>query len=665
LFSLDSSYGSWDIQKVKVKKLSVEGLDGSAAGKGVLVSVHTVDELGGLKALVGSTEMVTPSVQMDWEDLEIETSETELAIVVHSVDIGPIGFTKFFINSDLFTSTVQSLLVTEVPTFSRPIVTAEITCIPSVLVRFFPEKICVKDARETPLDVRTKYQIQLDIVDGPKVVSSVKSKDLQPEYIGLFLALNPSEELNLNLFLARGDIDKLKAEVYVVETLGDGETKLALIDCIPLKQMRLNEPVLVGSAGEGQLVLVLEREPEKSKWLMMDKVLQLQRKTRFESVYKQTFRVLIQGLEVGLLKGRVTSGRVGCGFHNYLVAKDLGFAEIVGPDLELNFSDIFVTHDPPVIGLTVRDRHGELRGLYSIPLVRSDLSFPDEKIRISVFPLNDENMDSFLLPLMPRIEPKTVVPDYAMARITVCVESASRLPRVMDSVFCAVRVVALSVPPTLLNAAEVLFLEEQVVNPMGVLGNGITVTREATADPIWYHTLEIDVYQWMKNDWLYFTVFDNKVSEIVAHACVQVGQLCIGNKELSLPLMHATERTMIPSSWLKISIPSPPAAWSTLYVTQPPAQYIRFEGELCLKLQFFPRFPEEGEPVREAQHWLPICDVYPLIIHNCPPSGVVKMSLSLLNGNVVAKSKHRFTARDNDSMSCGGIRFFFSRRSDS
>lgn len=645
----------------------MEGLDGAAAGRGVLVSVHTVDEIGSLKTLAGSSEEAFPSVSMEWEDLSIETTETELAIVVHSVDIGPIGFAKFFIDPSLFTSTVSSRLVTEIATFSRPTVTARVTCIPAVLVRFSPARICVADVREEVFDPRTVFQLQMDIMDESKVVASVKSVEVKPEYIGLFLALVPTEELKVNLFLTRRDIDKLKAEIYVIDTHPDREPKLALIDCIPLKHMRLNEPVLVGSAGEGQLVLVLEREPDKCKWLLMDQVLKLQRRRRFQSVHKRSLRVLIQGLDVNILKGSVNSAVVGYGFHSYLVPRQLGSVEVNGDSVELSIGAIYITHDPPVLAISLRDRKGELRGLYSIPLVRSDLEFPNESVKISVFD-NDENESSFLLPLLPEIKPTVVIDEYSTTRVTVSVDSAVKLPRNMNSVFCSVRVVGLSVPPTVLSASEVLRLDEGKENPMGRLGNAITATRESTRDPLWYHLVAIDVYQWIKTDWLYFTIFDatpSGSSELVAHACVQLNQLCVGYKELTIPLVDAQNRSFIQSCFLKVSFPSAPESWSTLYITQPPGQYIAFEGELCLQITIYPRWWDSEEPIKEAHHWLPISDVYPLMIHNCPPSGLVKMKLSLLNGKVVAKSKHRFTIRDNDSMSCGGIKFLFSRRLNS
>jgi hypothetical protein len=69
--------------------------------------------------------------------------------------------------------------------------------------------------------------------------------------------------------------------------------------------------------------------------------------------------------------------------------------------------------------------------------------------------------------------------------------------------------------------------------------------------------------------------------------------------------------------------------------------------------------------VKQAHQWLPISPIYPLILHSCPPSGVVRMSLTSLSGKVLAEAKHRFSQTDNDGMTCGGIRFFFSRNQKS
>ena len=617
----------------------------------VLASIHSLDEIGNLKSLIGSSSIVVATEEIEWDNVVLETPSAEVAIVVHSVSNGPIGYCKISIDTDLFTSTISSPVVTNAPTFSVPLLEAQISSVPSVIFKYIPDRVFLRDLRVSPPQ-RTIVWLQMDLIEGSsKLVATVKTDSLDAVRIVHYLALKDIADLSVNLSLSRGDIDRLRADIFVCEKNEDDEPKLTLIDSIGLKRLRMNDPVMVGTCGEGQLVLLFTSQLKASRIIPINDALYLQKRHRqFENVTNRSFKVSFNRTIPG---HTVTCHLVAFGFDSLLVPDPLG-AWLM--DSEILIGPLFVGEAAPVISVTVRDKPGELVGLYSVPLVRSDLTFPSESLTISVVPVQDENSEAASFPVPSVSRPFSGFPEiseYSTARIRVCVDSAVKLPKTGASVFVAVSVVTLSVPPVVLTVSEVQLLQPPEDRSIFYrLGKGITVTREMTRNPFWYHTMDIDVYQWIKTDWLYCIVYDNsKQCEAIGHTCVQLGNLAT---DLSLPLTDPVTCLTIPSSYLKLSFPTPPTPWGVIHITQPLDQLVPIEGEVCLGVSVFSDSLED--PVTEGHHWLPISPIYPLIFHKCPPSGTIRLSLSLLNGTVAAKSKYKLTSRDCD-IGCGGIRF--------
>lgn len=616
--------------------------------------------------MIGVTE---PSKSHEWpEGIDIETSETHFALVVHSTTLGgPVGIGDLVVDTSLFVSKRKVPLVTEIAFFSNPYITVYMEVIPSVAIKFQPGRIPIGDSRANSVDDRTSFQIRLDLIEDHKVVDSALSDSISlVDRVGNWLML-PLETPAISIVrnMSRENLDRMKLDIKVIELEKSETVKSNLIDTIPLKTLHFREAKAVGSAGEGQIVIVNSANPTFGG-IILDEVLSLQKKQRFDSIRKTTFKLVVSGLVPDLEGGTVEYRLIGNGFDFFQTPlRSSAVSTIETRTVEANITVCGYTDDaPPVAAITIRNKADELRGLYSVPLVRSDLVFPSETVTVSIFPTSIPSDRSFLVPYQDHPWPASPVTEYTTTRIFVLVESALRLPTILSSTFVATRIVALTVPPVVVSHTEVIALQEneQRDDCFSRLGTAMTVAREETRHPMWEQLLELDVYQWIKTDWLYFMVYNAQSDglECVAHACIPLGRITSSMGPTNLPLFHAKDRSQLPSAFLKVSFPKDPTCWCPVIITQPTEQYNPIEGEVCLRVEVFTS-KTETEPIKTAHRWLPISPIYPLEIADCPPSGVLKLSLSLLNGKVVAKSKHRLSMYGNDRVSCGGLRFCVTR----
>lgn len=616
--------------------------------------------------MIGVTE---PSKSHEWPDLiDYESTEIELALVVHSTTLGgPLGIGDLLVNTSLFVSDQKIPLTTEIAFFSKPYINVHLEVIPSVLIKFQPGRIRVYDSRTFHMDERLSFRIRLDLIEDHRIVESVSSDSISRlASVGNWLMLPVDmHAISVVQNLSRASLDRMRLSIKLMEFDKSESVKSVLIDTIPLKSLHFGEAKAVGSTGEGQVALMNSANPTFAG-IILDEALSLQKKQRFDLVKKTAFKVVVGGLVPDLEGGTVECMSIGTGFDLFQVPfGSSGAIAIVSKtvDTELTVCG-YIDDAPPMSAITIRNKSGDLKGLYSVPLVRSDLVFPSESVTVSISPQSIPGERSFLVPYQDHPWLECPIAEYATTRIFVLIESALRLPTILTSTFVATRVVALTVPPILLSHSEVIALQEHEERNdcFSRLGTAMTVSREETRHPIWQQALELDVYQWIKSDWLYFMVYKAQSGhlECVAHACIPLGRISSSIGATNLALFDAKDRSQLASSILKVSFPKDPICWCDVIITQPTEQYNLIEGEVCLNIEVFTS-KTEIEPVRTAHRWLPISSIYPLEIANCPPSGVLKLSLSLLNGKEIAKSKHRLSMYGNDSVSCGGYRFFITR----
>ena len=637
--------------KIRVRTVTVSALDVSGP---LVLYIYSVDELGSLDRLLAESFPVLTDSGKDtiFTCSEVETEETELGFIFVS-DGGKVASAIIQIETNVFQSTISAKMETLVPTFNSPVMTVDVSCVPLLIVKFVPNLIVVADLRENGCICRStaEYELELRIVDSNRrTVVSRNSGSLQPVQILHFLTLVSLPPLSVELHMSSWDMDHFKAEIYVIHKR---DITMKLIDTIPLKRVRIGEAVLAGSCGEGQLVV--SRTLESFSPINVPEALRLRKRESFETVQTVKYILTLSGFPETLLGGHVAVTVIGSGFDPIVAPGLIATVEITDAKVVIE-TETFEGREVPVAAVLVRDRTDTLKGLYTVPLMRSELVFPSDGLQVSVDLARDKNVPDIIIPAVKR-RAAVAVDEFATTRLQVLIEKLTGMNAKATSCFVAVRVVQLSVPPVLLRSGEVLALQPD--EQLDTRNVAITVTRENTGNPIWQQMVEIDIFQWVSTDWLYFMLYDNtdNGTVLLGHTCLPLS--FVRADPLVLPVVPFAMAGGDPGPVaLTVSFPKAPVAWSAIHIQQPESHLARSDGELKLTVEIF-HTKENEAPIGRGHIWLPIGRRLPLVLDNCPPVGIIRLSLSRLNGVVVSESTHKFSSYN--SLTCGRFDFLLTR----
>jgi hypothetical protein len=540
-----------------------------------------------------------------------------------------------------------------IPTFSVPHCHMSVSTLRSSFVVYYPLTIAVEPVRPHifPPQVEEfseKYLIELKLVSRSKeTIASAKSVELHPELIMTSLVVRPSDQLHIETWEILFDS---KIECYLIDATSNEKQ---LIDIMKFNSLREDDIRMFGNSGYIQLT---KNRPRGKVSLP----LLLGQKSVLNAIYPIRVRVTVKGLPPSLVNGILTWTLVGYGYDPICRLDDI--QQVLIP----NDSCVFVNIDlmkgdesVPILGIIARDSDGILSGMYSVPLVHNAEQYfhtDPVSVQIEIENVGDENDSNIVvLPKNPSIHYIA----EGMTRVVCTIESAKRLPETYTSVMVCCRTVSLNMCPVLLSSSEILSLQPE----NRFFSSSSTVTRNNTAHPVWHQDLTLDVDGISHRDWLYFMIYETEPETVlIGHCCVPLGRSVMDSGQMRIPVINPHSRTIIPSAVFIVSFPQDPIKWSPICIIQPKPQYIPHEGEIALTVEVF--HDEASSHCIKSNHiWLPIKDHYPLIIPECPPAGYLTMRLSQLNGKIIAETSYKFTLRENDSFSCGGIRFFFSRNS--
>ena len=646
--------------RVHVKSARVDGLDASLSSEGLFVTFHSIDELNNTGTEIGRTGI--SKGETEWEFLQILSTTLEMAVVLRTVSETPLGYSRIRIDPDLPLATVSAPVMLELPTFSIPTITVNVACIHAAHFAFVPKRVVAGEVSNFGsvicVDGSRKFALEMGILKGSRILQSALSPSIVPRVVQSTLVVEPPEPLRMVAFIDPADWDKLAVEVRLVDQGPDSST--ALVDTIKLSRVKLDsEPIQFGYDG----ALLVSRAPVSNQGLRA-RIRPVNdffvKQEKFSKFAKLNWKVSIHGMPSVVVGGFLTYAVTGYGDRALFNTADVTTVPINGYSTIVSGS-AFMAEDVPMLGICIRNTRNELCGLYSLPLVDAQLQFLGEAITMHVETGADENTEPIILP-RPRVLPGCYIKEKCTTRIYCTVESATRLPKVLESVVVVLRTVSLCVPPPFLGVNEVLHLQmdDECLSPAAV---ATTTSRDRTANPIWRSDLEIDV-KWNKSDYLYFLIYDNNATyastTLVGQSCLSVDRVTKEAGRFSLPVLQPNGASQLGESFISVSFPKEPIPWCPIFITQPTGQHVPYGGEVSLHVSVH-RSHTDRAVIREHHMWLPINGVYPLALYDCPPAGFLTMRLSPLSGSTLARSSYRFGMRSCDSMTCGGIKFHFSR----
>jgi hypothetical protein len=106
-----------------------------------------------------------------------------------------------------------------------------------------------------------------------------------------------------------------------------------------------------------------------------------------------------------------------------------------------------------------------------------------------------------------------------------------------------------------------------------------------------------------------------------------------------------------------------PQRWAPISIYQNPHCRLEAIDEARLEAKVFTEYCD-SVPVRTGHVWLPIKEIYPLFIRDCPPEGIVELAVLSLKGVVLDKVRYDFKMRDKWDIVCKGMQFILSRSSE-
>ena len=645
--------------RISLKHFELVDLDPAVFLGSLIVSFHSLQNSGAEidKLLAATPELCVCENRIEYTSLHLESDFLEIALVVHSTISGPVGFSKLKIDPSVFSATLTAPLITETSTFVQPQISINLSCSFKARIEFAAMKLLVDDGARfgsvLPLSDRMKVKLELRLIEGFKVVESVATEPFSPSLIrNAYFVEN--QKLFMHRFLSRPELESLKAEIYLS---CDDQTQL--IDCISLKSLELDTPVLVGSNGQGQFV-ILSKEAETLNLCGNKHLLEFFKSKQYDKCCLRRFNIKIAGFDQGALSGSVRFGLKGFGFQPCFPASSFSKVSIDSDSVVFEMAVVDSDNSVPVLGIVVCDVSSKTLAIYSIPLQTKIHTFGTVAIQIER--LIDENDRPFYLcPLMASPEKLT----NKSVRLYCSIESLSKFPRELHSVFVTMRSVKMAVCPLMVPPSDVFSLQRD--DDLDIpISSASTVTRSNTARPVWQHDVQVDIFQWSGDDWLYFLIYDNgrDGTELAGQACISLGLLDGGIKRnFTLPVCDGRrEPNFLSDCFLNISFLKPLEVWCPIQITHCRSdQRGDHQGELRLTLNVLR--DTDTHSVMKANHmWLPIKAVHPLIVYNCPPRGCLTLSMSRLNGSIVAETFHKYSMLET-VLSCGGLHFNFSRLS--
>lgn len=652
--------------KTYVTGVDIRDLDTGLAGESVCLQIRNFGPDGQLSDRVeGKTRPLPTQSSLLWHSMDIITTATRFAVIVLSASGSPIAYSQIEVNPEISYSTIDAPLLVDTPTFTTGKISVTCVCTKALYLAFRPTAVIVGKSEQfgsvIPALENLQYYVQMRILEGSKQIGEkIISDPITPMLVGRHLLVRSGGTLSNCIYVR--DYTRVKVELSVVrETTGESE----LIEIVRLANLQLEVTRHVGTFGGSTFTMSRDfiAPSQTTKTFSFKDMDYFFKNGKFEKFQFSDFKISFFDFPKSCLGGELRYTLAGLGVeHKICLAgntKSVKISDIAKVEFSMR---IYVGNEIPVIAFIAIDSCNRTAGVYSVPLGQDQhMFFPHDQVSIKIESTKDEN-DEIYLPVLDKC-PTVEIPQFVQTRLFCTVEQAVKLPTIAASTFVTVRSVRSSVPPVLLRATDLLTLQSP--EPLTEYETFTTAARDYTCAPRWFVDGEIDL-KWKAEDWLYFMIFDyNKSSTVlVGHACVPFNRCLVASGTLELPLVDSKTHMTYPDSFLCVSFPKDPIPWSDILVSQLSGQKMPIAGELMLKVFVHRSRSDRTSVLRENHRWLPIKDVYPLVLRECPPSGYVTLTLSPLNGSILAESTHKISPRDN-VLSCGTLRFSFSRRHNS
>ena len=648
--------------KTYLTGVEIRDLDTVLVGESVFLEIRNFGPDGQLSDRVeGKTRPLATQPSLIWHSLDIMTTATRFAVIVMSASGSPVAYSQIEVDPEMSYSTFDAPLLMDTPTFTTGQLSVTCVCTKALYLEFRPTAVIVGKVEQfgsaIPALENLQYYVQMRIFEGSKqICEKIISDPITPFLVGRRLLVRSGGTLSACIYVR--DYTLVKVELSVVrETTGESE----LIEIVRLANLQLEETRLVGVYGGSTFTMsrdyILPSQTTKTFFKDMDYFF---KNGKFEKFHFSDLKISFFDFPKSCLGGELRYTIAGLGFEHMTC--------LVGDTKRLKISDIakvecnmqiYVGNEIPVIAVIAIDSSNRTAGVYSVPLGKDQhVFFPHDQVSITIETSKDK-YDEIYLPVLDKC-PIVEIPQFVQTRLFCTVEQAVKLPTIAASTFVTVRAVRSSAPPVLLKATDLLTLQSP--EPLTGYETFTTAARDCTSAPRWFVDGEIDV-KWKADNWLYFMIFDfNKSSTVlIGHACVPLNRCLVASGTLQLPLVDSKTHMTYRDSFLFVSFPKDPIPWSDILVSQLSGQKMPIAGELMLKVIVHRSRSDRTSVLRENSRWLPIKDVYPLVLRECPPSGYVTLTLSPLNGSILAESTHKISPRDR-VLSCGTLQFSFSRR---
>ena len=608
-----------------------------------------------------------------------------IIIVVHSVLLGRAFGTsdRCLLDSHLPSQTIQSDIEIDFASFSTVKFTCNIACRPEVRILYFPLPFVVGDFManggivlpHTSTGCTSEYAVQMRLVKkGGKCLEEIRRDEIFMRSLQEY-KLFPSilnDPLELVFQLPYEEIHLHQVAIQIIDQVGE---KLIMDEEIRLDKLILEKPACVGKFRNGLLLMTLESLPER---IQTPPVAALT-VGEWRFVTLKNFHVSIDFVPDNILVAGVVEY---CLMSRDILGNTVAYMETLNsvPVCTTNRSGSFSMKAATsnggitsVVAILLRDQHRKLFGIYTVPLVDNDrLCLDGEEFIVSVQEdMLEDEVEQFSFVVPTGMTGSSDMPNpKSMIRMHFVIESGTNFHGTnMDRLFVEFMSVSMTVPPVLIRELEVLRIRDATKPDLSAsYGRSQTVSRLARGKRkiIWENNVSIDI-TWAPHMWGYLIVYGQTGDELVSigHACFPLESVYRGIKRFSLPVIKSEEGATDIIPQLHVSVPKEPEPWSPLFIYQDPKCRLERLEELRVDVKVFMNAEvDEGKEIRAGHVWLPIKDVYPLYIRDCPPSGVAEMRISTLKGYLVDSTTFEFNMREKWDITCKGIHFIFTRSSN-
>jgi hypothetical protein len=659
-----------------LKSWTVSGLSGDIVRDGdqVFLSIHHYlldgDTLGPLIAASEPFPVNAAQVTALVDNIAIRDAHL-IMIILHSISLGrafgSVG--PFLLDSQLKNQTHESAVEIDVPAFSSVSFACNIACIPEVGIIVYPLVTCIGDyqrfgglkvpgrcGHEYTLTVRVVRRRSSDGVVAERRVENIMSKPiLNFETIGSCM-----EPIEL--------IFKLSDEDFFVDIQLVSMENVAVNEEIAIKNLNFDVPIIVGQRF-GILAMTTSDVPKR---IQAPPYITTVGDWIFTRSYKWT--ITIDFLPIADARIEYSSIYEGDGENSVLLMDTQSSVLASGRNVSFSLHARVIDSGPVrctgKVAILIRQQSGKLFGIYTVPLVVSDRFVIDgEEFVFSVTQeqgpdgydtdYSDESgIISLILPTRPENKHVSVPSIGQPIRIYLTIESGLGFTvNRNDSVFIEVMSVSLTVPPVLIirSASDKLVTH---ANTNQRIGNAFRME--------WHEETRLDI-EWGENVWIYFIAYVQKENETVSlgHTCLSLTS--IWQKEKSrceLPVIKSEPDANQMDSIPRLIVTSHKSGiiWSPISIYQSPNCRLEAVDEVRLDAHIF-FGPDECSPIRNGHVWLPIKDIYPLYIRDCPTEGIIELTISSVKGRVLDKKRFSFGMRDKWDIICKGIHFVLTRSS--